>query len=384
MTNASTSYEHNGQAISFVTSPLNQGNKSLGGRINELHSRMLDVVPVVDRVACAIYDPKSDLLKTFINSTRVGEAISAYQFKLSDSITLRKMVETKQFRVINDLPAAIAPDTEHSAWVLKQGYQSSFTVPMFANDDFIGFIFFDSVTSHAFSQTVQRDLGIYSTLINMAITTELMAVRSVINSAKVARDFAHLRDFETGAHIERMARFSREIARGVAQKYNLSDEYVEQIFIFAPLHDIGKIGIPDKILLKPGKLDPDEYRIMQTHVEKGLQIVERVLGDLGVRDLPDSHIMKNIVGCHHELLDGSGYPNGIKGSEIPLEAQIVTVADVFDAISCARPYKTARSFESAIEELSQMANAGKLNKDCVAVIRQKKDEFISILSQNKD
>jgi HD-GYP domain-containing protein (c-di-GMP phosphodiesterase class II) len=278
----------------------------------------------------------------------------------------------------------LAPNTVHSAWVIKQGYQSSFTVPMYDNGTFMGFIFFDSLQRDAFSSTVQRDLGLYCTLINMAISNELAAVRAVVASAHVARDFTDLRDFETGAHLERMARYSRAIGQAVAPIYGLSDEFVEHLYLYAPLHDIGKIGIPDKILLKPGKLDPEERMTMETHVDKGREVLRKILGDFGVAHLPDSCVMMNIVGCHHEFMDGSGYPQGLKGDAIPVEARIVTVADIYEALTSKRPYKSPWTAEEVIAELDRMAAAGKLDVNCVAAIKRLALELAEIGQRYQD
>ena len=255
---------------------------------------------------------------------------------------------------------------------------------MYDNGAFMGFIFFDSLRPNAFTSTVQRDLGLYCTLINMAISNELAAVRAVVASAHVARDFTDLRDFETGAHLERMARYSRVIGRAIAPVYGLSDEFVEHLYLYAPLHDIGKIGIPDKVLLKPGKLDPEERKLMETHVEKGREVLKKILGDFGIDHLPDSLVMMNIVGCHHEFMDGSGYPAGLKGDAVPVEARIVTVADIFDALTSKRPYKAAWTVEEALVELDRMTAAGKLDGNCVAAIKRHAAEMGEIGRRYQD
>lgn len=361
-----------------------RSQSSLSERLLQLHADILETVSMIDRIACALYDPGDDLLKTFINSTRSGTAIAHYEYRLADSRSLSELAETGSFRVIDDIQQVINGGNAHSRWVLDQGYRSSFTAPMYHNGSLLGFIFFDSLEPGVFTERVQRDILMSVNLINMTISTEMSAVRSILASAKVARDFSDLRDFETGAHIERMARYSRLIAKAIAGKFGLNDEFVEQVFLFAPLHDIGKIGIPDRILLKPGKLDPEERRIMETHVVKGTEIIEKIIGDFELNQLPGARVMKNIVLAHHEYLDGSGYPNGLKGDQVPLEARIVTVADIFDALISSRPYKQPWTVKAACEELGRMAGLGKLDADCVAVISDNAMEFVAINTRYQD
>ncbi|MCQ8105189.1 HD domain-containing protein [Methylomonas sp. SURF-2] len=363
---------------------LFENDSTLTQRLGVLHERILTTVPNMDRIAVAIYDAADGKLKTFINSTRKGEAISAYDFKLSDSPSLYKLAASGEPRVIDEIQEAIKSNTPHSNWLLQQGYRSSFTIPIYDNGEFIGFIFFDSVEPAAFNKEVQRDLSLYAGLINMSISNEFSAVRSIVASAKIARDFAHLRDFETGVHLERMARYSRIIAKTIAPDYGLSDEFVEHVFLFAPLHDIGKIGVPDSVLLKPGKLNEDEREIMQSHVIKGCEIVLKILGDFAIQHLADSKLMLNIVKYHHELLDGSGYPHGLKGDRIPLEARIVTVADVFDALTSKRPYKPVWTTLNACDELNKMVAAGKLEAACVAAILSNVQEVEAIQARYQD
>jgi two-component system response regulator RpfG len=154
------------------------------------------------------------------------------------------------------------------------------------------------------------------------------------------------RDEETGNHIIRMAKYSRIIA----EQLGLSNEEAEVIEMAAPMHDIGKIGIRDEILLKPGKLTAEEFEIMKTHTLIGHDIL---------KDSPSKFLqMGSIIALgHHEKFDGTGYPHGLNGKEIPIEARIVAVADVFDALVSERPYKNAWSTQVALDYME--SNSGK-------------------------
>ena len=357
---------------------------TLTRRLEQLHQRLLETVPAVDRIACALYEQSDDRLKTFINSTRSGKAIYGYDYKLSDSQSLSALAASGDFRVLDDIAQALQSDNRHNAWLREQGYQSSFTVPFYDGGTLAGFVFFDSLQHGAFTPQVQRDLVLYTNLISMAIANEMSAVRSVLEATRVARELTEVRDFETGAHLERMARYSHIIARAVAPLHGMNDEFVECIYLFASLHDIGKIGIPDKVLLKPGKLDDAERAIMETHVDKGVQIIDRIVGTGSHPRLPDSGILRNIVHCHHEYLDGSGYPRGLHAEDIPLEARIVTVADIFDALTAIRPYKPVWSKQAALQELDRMVRDGKLDASCVQAIHDNLDAVLAIRDRYAD
>ncbi len=357
---------------------------TLTSRLEALHTRLMETVPAVDRIACALYDAGEDLLKTFINSTRTGHAISSYEYKLADSHALSELAASGEFRVLDDIEQALQSNTAHTAWLRSQGYRSSFTVPIYDGGSLTGFVFFDSLQANAFTPHVQRDLVLYTNLISMAIAGELAAVRSVLEATRVARELTEVRDFETGYHLERMARYSRVIAQAVSPLHGRNDEFVESVYLFASLHDIGKIGIPDKVLLKPGRLDPAERVIMETHVEKGVQIIDRIIGTGKQQRLPDSSVLRNIIQCHHEYLDGSGYPNHLQGNAVPLEARIVTVADIFDALTALRPYKRAWTPQQALEELDRMADQGKLDTGCVQAVHTHLDKMLEIFARYAD
>ncbi|SFJ10728.1 HD-GYP domain-containing protein [Nitrosomonas sp. Nm34] len=205
--------------------------------------------------------------------------------------------------------------------------------------------------THPFVPGVLRQLDIYGHLVALVVINELATIRTLLSAVKAARSMTHYRDIETGSHIDRTAHYSRLIARELASRYHLSDEQIEHIFMFSPLHDIGKIGIPDSILRKLAKLNEREFDIMKTHPEKGREIIDTILTDYNLGAFSDINILRNIAEYHHEAIDGTGYPKSLKGEEIPIEACISAVADVFDALTSSRVYKPAWSNEEAFAML---------------------------------
>jgi len=367
-----------------TTRLVGQVGDDLNRRLRHLHEQLLEQVVDVDRIACVLYEAKDDMLKTFVNSTRAGVPIKGYEFPLKDSPSLSQIARSGEQRVIDEIAESVNPTSPHSDWLLNQGYRSSLTVPLYDKQKFIGFLFYDSLKPSAFTQAVQRRLSVYHNLINLTIVNDINLVRSITTSAQVAREFANLRDFETGGHLERMAHYSRLIARELAEAKGLSDEYVEHLYLFAPLHDIGKIGIPDSVLLKPGRLDPQERMLMDTHVQKGIDVLERMIGEFGFEQLPDAQVMRNVVAGHHECLDGSGYPHGLRGDQIALEARIIAVADILDALTSHRPYKQPWAIEAAIQELARLVATGKLDADCVAALIHRSSDIEQIRDRFRD
>ena len=358
-----------------------QGAVSLGERIGALHEHLRRNIPQIDRMACALYDPGMDMLKTFVNSTVGGEPLKAYQYKLGNSPSLIAIRDSMQPRVIDDISTQLKSETEHTRWVKSMGYRSSYTVPIFHQGIFEGFLFFDSCQRAAFTPETIRKLEVYVNLILLMVAHEITTVRALVGSVRVARDFTGLRDEETGSHLDRMSRFARLIARGLVGSHGLTDEFVEQVFLFSPLHDIGKIGIPDAVLRKPGSFTPEERKQMEAHVELGVQMVDRLVRDFNLSAVTGIACLRNLVGGHHEFLDGSGYPKGLRDGEIPLEARIVTVADIFDALTSKRVYKEPWSIDNALDSLDKMVAEGKLDADCVAVLRANKDEAGRIIER---
>ncbi len=181
-------------------------------------------------------------------------------------------------------------------------------------------------------------------------TDEIKKVQDVTIFALAA--LVEARDNDTGHHIKRTQQYIALLANNLMQnnkfKYILTEGYIDMLYRSAPLHDIGKIGIPDAILLKPKELNEEEFNIIKTHTLIGMKAIENAESCLGAK-VEFLSCAKEIILYHHEKWDGSGYPNGIKGIEIPLSARLMAVADVYDALTSERIYRSSMSHERATD-----------------------------------
>lgn len=190
---------------------------------------------------------------------------------------------------------------------------------------------------------------------------------------------AEYRDSDTGSHLERIREYTKIIASGLSRKPAYEDyitsNYIRDIYQSSILHDIGKVGVPDAILLKPGKLTKDEFEIIKTHTLIGGDAIASVESKSKVRSF--LKLAKNIAYYHHEKWDGSGYPKGKKGEDIPLSARIVAIVDVYDALTSERPYKRAFTHEEA-KTIILAESDGHFDPDVLDIFKDQAKEFEAV------
>jgi putative two-component system response regulator len=196
---------------------------------------------------------------------------------------------------------------------------------------------------------------------------------------------AESRDTDTGAHLERVRNYSRILAQNLADHGQfagvVTPEFIQLIYLTSPLHDIGKVGIPDAVLLKPGKLSEREYEIMKSHASIGAATL-----DAAAQHFPGVQFLemgRDIAAAHHEKFDGSGYPNGLSGDAIPLAARIVALADVYDALTSKRVYKPAYSHDAA-KAIIEKSSGSHFDPHVFEAFLRCENEFAEILQQHEE
>jgi putative two-component system response regulator len=202
----------------------------------------------------------------------------------------------------------------------------------------------------------QIELKNYSDSLEEMVAEKAAEITSTLNNTlQTMANIIEYRNLESGSHVKRTQLFSKALIDYILKSsLNYSNELKtlepDIIIKSVALHDVGKIGIPDKILLKPGKLDTDEFNIMKTHTTIGKNIIESILTNTDTVYLQHC---RDICFCHHERYDGKGYPRGLTGQDIPLSARIVSLVDVYDALVCARVYKAALPYNEALRIIKE-------------------------------
>lgn len=209
-------------------------------------------------------------------------------------------------------------------------------------------------------------------------TAEITAVQNV--TIMTMASLAETRDSDTGNHIRRTQFYVKVLAEKLRTHprfaATLTDSYIDMLFKSAPLHDIGKVGIPDHILLKPGRFEPHEFEIMKTHTTLGRDAIEHAEKALG-RPVPFLSMAKEIAYTHQEKWDGSGYPQALKGDDIPVSGRLMAVADVYDALISRRVYKEGMPHEKAVQIILDGKGAH-FDPDMIDAFQELHDEFRAI------
>lgn len=316
----------------------------------------LEKVMGIDRIGIAFVDYNRNLLIAEYGVSNYEEVLLGPGFEVDiNSSRLSRMLIDKQPFMTSDIEKDFLnrPNSPALALLSSEGIQSNLVLPMMMGDAVFGMVFLSSKEKNYFNREhlMLAEKLIYEIkgLLNRAYFTKVIF-------SKITTSFSELvdqKDNETGDHINRMVKYSVAIAKGLRLKklpqYEINRKFILEIERNASSHDIGKVGIPDNVLKKPGKLNSDEWTVMKTHAAIGADIFRDLRVGLTAFDPEFYKMAEDIARHHHEKWDGSGYPDGLSGMDIPLSARIVALADVFDALTSRRVYKEAFSLEASLD-----------------------------------
>ena len=213
-------------------------------QLRTLHAQLRAELPGIARVAVAVYDAATDALKTFVHSTDGTSPFTHYVEKLANVPALAELARARRDRIIGDLADDLWTSSHRRA-LIDHGFRSSYTTPFYDRGKLFGFVFFDCFERGYFTPPRMRHVELYAHLVALLVIDALRRASVLRSAVAVARHFGNRRDEETGAHLDRMAYYSRLVADVLAPRFGFDDEFIEFVFLFAPLHDIGKIAIPD-------------------------------------------------------------------------------------------------------------------------------------------
>lgn len=317
----------------------------------------------IDRVGLAFIDYTREMIVAEYGVVNDQKLMLGAGFEVPFVRTsLYDLIESKKPIINNDLDEQFIKRPKSSSLYLlsKEGIKSNLILPLTMGNVVFGFLFLSSKQKNFFTlnhmHLAEKIVYEIKGLLNRSYFTKVVF-------SKITNGFSELvekKDNETGEHILRMVKYSSLIARKLVEKnnpdYPMTERIVLEIERNAAVHDIGKVGIPDSILKKPGKLTDEEWEIMRTHPTIGGDIFKSIREGLKVFDPELYKVSEDITRYHHEKWNGKGYPLGLQGKEIPLVARIVSVADVFDAISSKRIYKEAFDIQKSFDLLKTMRN----------------------------
>ncbi len=350
-------------AASFPLPSLQIPQRPLGELLRIVQRRLEALDLDFTRIVFVHHEASTDLLSTNCETGADGGPTGRHR---------------QRARVLHDLVRELDPASDPSRWLLAEGWRASLTPPLFHRNRLLGFLFLDATRAGAFDPRAMAALEPHLELLLLRISDHFSDhfndLASLDGSLAQLLEIAKLRDQETATHMERVSRYSRLIALQLETQRTLPAEFSENLHRFAAFHDLGKIGIPDRILLKPEPLSREERLVMQGHVVIGVALVEKLITAMGLEDDPGIDLLRQVVAHHHESLDGSGYPARLRGEEVSLAGRIVAVADIYDALTQARPYKPAFSEPHAVQMLRTMVQAGKLDGECVDALLRSDDQ----------
>ncbi|MEZ8272887.1 HD-GYP domain-containing protein [Vibrio splendidus] len=360
-------------------------DKDIIAIVDDLFRLAREHYPILSRLSVVLCN-ENRASNYFVSDTLCQEAEHRHvEQELTPESALSRMAESLDTRIINDLTTISS--TKQISHLLDLGHQSSYTTPIHHQESNLGFVFINASSTGFFAnQTIQCDIAYLTQVISSLFVQWFERQRHFQSSLAIALNMGHARDPETKEHLIRMGKYSEQIARTLSHtKREITHQFIHRIRLYAPFHDIGKYRIPDKVQFSSARFNEEERNIMNNHTLYGEEVIDDVVALSHHSSMCSEEIqfIKNIVRHHHERFDGSGLPDALSNTAIPLEARIVTLADVFDALMSKRAYKHAWSLDEVMEYI-EVQNGSMFDPECVVALKQNLDGFMAIREQYND
>ncbi len=356
-------------------------NVSVEDTLEHIFKTFKEFLPF-DRICIALLDGSENVYSQAIRSDYPPILEKGFAVSLYDT-SLKNVIATKLPRVINNYAEylGVNPASEPTRLILEEAIMASIACPLVTNDLCFGVLIFSSKTPGIYNDTHVELVKLIANHMAIAIEKNLLIDDLILASITGFARLVEAKDNDTGSHLERMQNYSKIIALGLqkTEKYRdvIDDAFIDDVFRFSPLHDIGKVGIADGILLKPAKLTPEEFEVMKKHTIIGCDVLRKASNNLLRNGRHFFDVGIEIALGHHEKYNGKGYPYGLSGDEIPLSARIVMVADVFDALTSKRVYKSAFAIDDAFNII--VDESGKsFDPDVVQTLLDSKDLVLEV------
>ncbi len=343
-----------------------QPPRELAALLGQGRARLRSISPAIGSVGLLRHEQDSDRLRPSL--AQDSQHPGSDPIALASRPDLMALAQKRQMAIVDDRSAEAAGGWGDDPWSAQIAWRSRLTLPLLRGSQLLGFLIVHGDGLAVFQPEVLEALHHPLNLLQQRLAERLGAIADLHTSLHLLREIVALRDAGTGGHLERVARYCLLIGRELERQRPLPSGFADEVARFAPLHDLGKLAIPDRVLLKPGMLDPVELALMRTHVTIGQALIEQLLQGFQLEHEPCLQWLREVVGQHHECLDGSGYPLGLRGEAIGLAGRIVAVADIYDSLTQERPYKQALADGLAMEILQGMVRGGKLDGRCVEAL----------------
>jgi len=355
--------------------------------LDRLYKEFREDIPF-ERVSIVLTNNEGQI---YLNELRHKKASNMLQGRLVDAedTSLSEVFRRQEPRIINDYQDYFAqkPSSELTAMLLEEGIRSSMAYPLVVNGIGIGALIFASSTPNAYNGDLLAKARILANILAVAVEKTILVDDLILASITGLAKLVEAKDSETGLHLQRIQNYSKIIAEQLSttSKYQrvIDEQFIEDIYKFSPLHDIGKVGIADGILLKPAKLTEEEFAVMKRHTVIGAEVLKKSSNNLLRRGRHFFDMALHIALGHHEKYDGTGYPYGLAGEAIPLSARIVSLADVFDALTSKRVYKQPIDIDVSFKMVADESGSH-FDPDIVQAMLDRRLDIIEICELYKE